>query len=222
MSRFHLFLILPVALLFVTPALAGDRPQDKTMKHVDACLTGDNGEKQEAFDELYRTRNTSVPQILKLIAEENDQGRRVLLVALLERINHQRNQEQDTILGRLTDYKLKESHFWMVLVLSAGLFVVVIDLVRRKLLRIEYSWLWVITGVAILLLVLTRLLDVVAGVIGARVPQALFFMGVLFLTLINVHYSVAISRLTNQARNLSQELALLKHEVTDEIATKGV
>ena len=43
-------------------------------------------------------------------------------------------------------------------------------------------------------LVLTRLLDVVAGVIGARVPQALFFMGVLFLTLINVHYSVAISR----------------------------
>ena len=162
-----------------------------------------------------------MPQILKLIAEENDQGRRVLLVALLERINHQRNQEQDTILGRLTDYKLKESHFWMVLVLSAGLFVVVIDLVRRKLLRIEYSWLWVITGVAILLLVLTRLLDVVAGVIGARVPQALFFMGVLFLTLINVHYSVAISRLTNQAKNLSQELALLQHEVTDESATKG-
>ena len=220
MSRFHLFLILPVAFLFVTPALADDRPQDETVKHVDACLTGDNGEKQEAFDKLYRTRSTSVPQILKLIAEENDQGRRVLLVALLERINHQRNQEQDTILYRLTDYKLKESHFWMVLVLSAGLFVVIVDLVRRKLLRIEYSWLWVITGVAILLLVLTRLLDVVAGVIGARVPQALFFMGVLFLTLINVHYSVAISRLTNQAKNLSQELALLKHEVTDESATK--
>jgi len=222
MSRFHLFLILPVALLFVTPALADNRSQDETAKHVGTCLTGDNGEKQEAFDELYRTRNTSVPQILKLIAEENDQGRRVLLVALLERVNHQRNQEQDTILGRLTDYKLKESHFWMVLVLSAGLFVVVVDLVRRKLLRIEYSWLWVATGVAILILVLTRLLDVVAGVIGARVPQALFFMGVLFLTLINVHYSVAISRLTNQARNLSQELALLKHEVTDETAGKGV
>ncbi|RKY28335.1 MAG: hypothetical protein DRP79_02365 [Planctomycetota bacterium] len=221
MNRLCILLLLPVLVLFVTAAFAAEHPPDDTARSVTAYLQGNDDERAEAFAALYKSRDTSVERILERIESEEDPSRRTALLALVERINHKRNQEQDGILGMLTDYSLKESHFWMVLILSVGLFVVVIDLVRRKLLRIEYSWLWVVSGAAILFLVLSRLLDVVAGLIGARVPQALFFMGVVFLTLINVHYSVAISRLTNRSKNLSQELAVLKSEFETAVDEAG-
>ena len=40
----------------------------------------------------------------------------------------------------------------MVVLASVGLLVIILELVRRRKLREEYSWLWMLTGVVILVL----------------------------------------------------------------------
>jgi len=93
--------------------------------------------------------------------------------------------------------------------------LLIVELVRRRRLREEYSWLWLCTGaVMILLVVWYRLLLYVTWIIGAGTPvTTLFLSSTMFLLLIAVHYSVIISKLTTQVKNLAQELALLRSEV---------
>lgn len=101
-------------------------------------------------------------------------------------------------------------------VMAVIILVTIFELVRKRKLREEYSWLWIITGVSILLVVWRYdLLVRFTHFIGAFWPTStLFLLGLLFLMLINLHYSVKISGLTNQVKNLSQEITLLKGELT--------
>jgi hypothetical protein len=89
-------------------------------------------------------------------------------------------------------------------------FLIVIDLARRKKLKVEYSILWTLIAAAILSLVfwydsllsLTRL-------IGAVLPTTtLFLFGLLFLLLLNLHFSVRLSDLSEQVKNLGQEFGI--------------
>jgi len=102
-------------------------------------------------------------------------------------------------------------------VAGIALLVFIIEMVRRRRLREEYSWLWIITGVAIVVLsVWFRLLEWLTHLIGAVVPVSTFFVfGILFLVIINVHFSVKISTLTNQVKNQAQRLAILDHYVQE-------
>ena len=97
------------------------------------------------------------------------------------------------------------------LLISLVSFGLILELVRRRRLREEYSWLWLLTAaIMVLLVVWFPLLRLVTGVIGAATPiNTLLLFAVLFLFAIAVHYSVIISRLTTQVKNLAQELALL-------------
>jgi hypothetical protein len=96
-------------------------------------------------------------------------------------------------------------------VTSLVAFLGVLELVRRRHLREEYSWLWLLTaGFMVLLAVWYRLLVAITHVVGAVTPlNTLLLCAVLFLFAIAVHYSVIISRLTTQVKNLAQELALV-------------
>ena len=97
------------------------------------------------------------------------------------------------------------------LVTSLLAFVFVLELVRRRRLREEYSWLWLLTaGAMVLLVVWYRLLILITRIVGAVTPlNTLLLCAVLFLFAIAVHYSVIVSRLTSQVKNLAQELALV-------------
>jgi hypothetical protein len=103
------------------------------------------------------------------------------------------------------------------LLTSLVAFGLVLELVRRRRLREEYSWLWLLTaGAMVLLVVWFRLLIVITNIVGAVTPlNTLLLCAVLFLFAIAVHYSVIISRLTVQVKNLAQELALLTARVED-------
>ncbi len=92
--------------------------------------------------------------------------------------------------------------------------LLVVELVRRRRLKEEYSWLWVATGVAMLFLSgWYGLIEWITGLIGAvTVTTTLFLFGLLFLLAISVHFSTVISRLTEQVRRLTQELAILGAE----------
>jgi NO-binding membrane sensor protein with MHYT domain len=93
----------------------------------------------------------------------------------------------------------------------------VVELVRRRKLREEYSWLWLLTGALIVLLVVWYdLLLWITHLIGAVAPTTtLFIFGLLFLMVISLHYSIQISKLSFQVKEMAQELTLLKGRVED-------
>jgi hypothetical protein len=92
--------------------------------------------------------------------------------------------------------------------------MVIMELVRRRRLREEYSWLWILTTLAMLLLASWYgLIEWLSRLIGAVTPTTtLFLFALMFLLMLNVHFSTVISRLTQQVRRLTQELAIREAE----------
>jgi hypothetical protein len=93
-------------------------------------------------------------------------------------------------------------------------FGVVIELIRRRKLREEYAFLWVMTtGGMIVLSSWYGLIEKITHLIGAVVvTTTLFIFALLFLLLISVHFTMVLSRLTVQVRRLAQEIAVLEAE----------
>ncbi len=105
----------------------------------------------------------------------------------------------------------------VALTLGIGMLLLIIELVRRRKLREEYSWLWLMTGSVILLLSLWfDLLKWITHLVGAITPSSTIFLcAFLFLILISLHFSVVISRLANRNKELAQRYALLELELDE-------
>ncbi len=103
----------------------------------------------------------------------------------------------------------------VALVISIGMLLLIIELVRRRKLREEYSQLWFITGIVIvLMMVWFDLLRFISHLVGAvNQISTIFFLAFLFLVGISLHFSVVISKLTNQVKDLAQQNALLEGEL---------
>jgi hypothetical protein len=101
------------------------------------------------------------------------------------------------------------------IVASALTLLGVLELVRRRKLREEYSLLWVLTAVGMLVLSSWYgLIGWLTGLIGAVTPTTtLFLFALLFLLLISIHFSTVLSRLAQQVRRTAQELAVLRAEL---------
>ena len=97
-----------------------------------------------------------------------------------------------------------------VLVISIILMVVIVELVRRRRLREEYALLWLVASVVAPLVVLFfPLIRRFTHLVGADEPVSiLFFFALVFLMVVNIHYSTKISQLTEQVKTLAQELAI--------------
>lgn len=93
-------------------------------------------------------------------------------------------------------------------------FIVTVNLVRKRRLREEYSVLWLVTSLLMFVLVLRyEWLVALTNLIGAGLPTTTLFIGSLvFLMLIAVQFSIKISRLTDQLKNLAQDNALIREE----------
>jgi hypothetical protein len=105
----------------------------------------------------------------------------------------------------------------VALVVGLWMLFLIIELVRRRKLREEYSWLWLMTGSGILLLTLWfDLLKWMTHLVGAISPSStIFLFAFLFLIFISLHFSVAISKLTDRNKELAQRYALLELEVQE-------
>ena len=105
----------------------------------------------------------------------------------------------------------------VALTLGIGMLLLIIELVRRRKLREEYSWLWLMTGSVILVLALWfNLLKWITHLVGAITPSSTIFLcAFLFLILISLHFSVVISRLANRNKELAQRYALLELELDE-------
>lgn len=104
------------------------------------------------------------------------------------------------------------------LLICCFVFVVTINLVRKRRLREEYSVIWLATSLLMFVLVLRyEWLVVLTGFIGAGLPTTtLFICSIIFLMLIAVQFSIKISELTEQIKNLAQENALLHAAVEEQ------
>ncbi len=101
------------------------------------------------------------------------------------------------------------------LVAGIGAFIFVLELVRRRRLKEEYSLLWLATAVALIILSLSRpVLDLLANAVGIIYPpSALFLVAVIFVLLILLHYSIVLTRLTQENKENAQQLALLRWQI---------
>jgi hypothetical protein len=101
------------------------------------------------------------------------------------------------------------------LTIALVLLAVIFELVRRRRLRVEYAWLWLASGSSIVVLILRYdLLIWITERVGAVIPTStLFFICILFLALLSLHYSVRLSSVTRELKELTQELGLLRAEV---------
>ena len=95
---------------------------------------------------------------------------------------------------------------------SAGFLLYILEMVRRRKLREEYSILWLFGSALILVLSLKQ--DWLVGISHAMgivyPPSFLFLVGILFILLILIHFSIAISKLHQMNKRMAQEIALLK------------
>jgi hypothetical protein len=100
------------------------------------------------------------------------------------------------------------------ILVSLIVFFFTIDLVRKKRLREEYSLLWLGTSVLMLILIIRYdWLLALTKLIGAVLPTTTLFLGsIFFLVLLSVQFSMKISKLSSQVKDLVQENALLRYE----------
>jgi len=101
------------------------------------------------------------------------------------------------------------------LAVSVVVFVFVIDMVRRRRLREEYSVLWLVTSVLMFIFVFKYAwLHAITEWIGATTSTTtLFFGSLVFLMLLSVQFCIMISKLAGQVKDLSQENALLRKQI---------
>jgi hypothetical protein len=100
-------------------------------------------------------------------------------------------------------------------IVSLAIFVVIITLVRNRKLKAEYSWLWLLAGVIVLILVVWyELLVKLTAWIGAVEPTTtLFIFSIIFLVFISLHFAIKVSQLSDQVKNLAQKISLLEAQI---------
>jgi hypothetical protein len=102
----------------------------------------------------------------------------------------------------------------LAIVASGCLLILVLELVRRKAFLERYALLWLLSALVMLALsIWGGLLDWVADLMGIKTPaNALFLVAFGFVLLLLLHFSLAVSRLSDQNKILAQRLALIEHE----------
>jgi hypothetical protein len=91
------------------------------------------------------------------------------------------------------------------------LLLLIVDLVRRRRLKEEYSVLWVITALVLLVLAswYELLREITNAIGGVADSSTLFFFGLLFAFFMLLHFSVRVSALERRLTALVQEIGLL-------------
>jgi hypothetical protein len=98
---------------------------------------------------------------------------------------------------------------------SALLLAFVIELLRKRRLKEEYSLIWLCGGAIFLLLSIWRdLLSAIALAVGvAYPPAALFLILIMGAYLMLLHFSLVFSQQVEKSKAMAQEIALLSLEV---------
>lgn len=96
--------------------------------------------------------------------------------------------------------------------------IFVLELVRQRKLREDYSLLWLATTLVLIVLSVSRpLLDGIAAMLGIVTypPAALFLVAIIFMLAILLHFSTVLTRLTRENKDIAQQMAILRWELSE-------
>jgi hypothetical protein len=103
----------------------------------------------------------------------------------------------------------------LLIVVTVGLLAFIIELVRRRHLQERYALLWLLAAIVLVVLAIFRnLLEVIAHAIGVfYAPSALFVIAFGFVLILLLHFSLTVSRLSDQNKVLAQYVGLLREHL---------
>ncbi|UIN29871.1 DUF2304 domain-containing protein [Microbacterium binotii] len=103
------------------------------------------------------------------------------------------------------------------IVFSLAVLVLIISLLLRRRLREKYAILWLIIGVAILVLaVFPGLLFGLASLLGVAVPSNLIFaLAIVLLVGVTLHLSWELSLAEDEVRRVAEEVAILRTDLEE-------
>ncbi len=121
---------------------------------------------------------------------------------------------------------MQPAYLYTGLQLRAQLFIVALGLlvllfilnqVRRKQIREEYSLLWILASVVLVLCAtFIKGVERLSHLVGIYYPPAfLFLVAILMVMVLQFHFSTVISSLREQNKNLTQDLGILEAEVRE-------
>jgi hypothetical protein len=106
--------------------------------------------------------------------------------------------------------------------LSLVVLISVLEFIRRGVFKEKYALLWLFASIALIIISFWRgLLDFTAGIFGFYYPPSfLFLLGLGFLLLITLHFSIVVSKLSEKNKKLAQELGILKEKLEKVLDTE--
>jgi hypothetical protein len=106
----------------------------------------------------------------------------------------------------------------LAITITLGLLLIVFELVRRKRLSERYAILWLVAATTLFVLAAWKgLLTSLSNDVGISYPpSALFAVAIGLIAIILLHFSLAVSRLSDQNKILAQRLALLQQRVDED------
>ena len=105
----------------------------------------------------------------------------------------------------------------VAIAVTLGLILLILELVRRKRLMERYALLWLLSSIVLLALAAVKgLMSTLAFKVGIHYPPSLLFaaaFGVELLLLL--HFSLAVSSLTDQNKILAQRVGLMQQRLEE-------
>jgi hypothetical protein len=105
----------------------------------------------------------------------------------------------------------------LAIAVTLGLLILVFELVRRKRLSERYAILWLVAAATLFVLAVWKgLLTSLSHDVGISYPpSALFAVAIGLIAMILLHFSLAVSRLSDQNKILAQRLGLLAQRLEE-------
>ena len=90
--------------------------------------------------------------------------------------------------------------------------------IKNQKLALQYSLSWLfLLLVLMIVIIFPGILNVVTHAVGIELPiNMIFFLGFIFTLLIIYNLTAAISKISNEVKDLTQKIALLEKELEDE------
>jgi hypothetical protein len=109
----------------------------------------------------------------------------------------------------------------VAIAVTLGLLLLVFELVRRKRLSERYAILWLLAAATLFVLAVWKgLLTTLSHDVGISYPpSALFAVAIGLITMILLHFSLAVSRLSDQNKILAQRIGLLQQRLDEQDLT---
>jgi hypothetical protein len=105
----------------------------------------------------------------------------------------------------------------LAVAVTLALLLLVFELVRRKRLSERYAILWLLAATTLFVLAAWKgLLTTLSNDVGISYPpSALFAVAIGLIAMILLHFSLAVSRLSDQNKVLAQRLGLLQQRIEE-------